>query len=49
VRLLLPPGATSVSMTSALPATISRSGVNAVFQIQNVTIIDIDDRRPPAG
>jgi phosphoglycerol transferase len=49
VRLVLPPGTTSVRMTSTLPATISRSGVNAVFQIQNVTIIDVDDRRPPAG
>ena len=51
VPLVLPPGTSSVGITSTLPATISRSGANAAFQIQNVTIVDVDVRqtRPPAA
>jgi phosphoglycerol transferase len=50
VAMVLPPGTSSVDIISTLPATISRSGVNAAFQIQNVTIVDVDPQsRPPAA
>jgi phosphoglycerol transferase len=51
VAMVLPPGTSSVGITSTLPATISRSGANASFQIQNVTIVDVDARpsRPSAA
>ena len=51
VPMLLPPGTSSVGITSTLPATISGSGANAVFQIQNVNIVDVDipQTRPPAA
>jgi phosphoglycerol transferase len=51
VPLVLPPGTSSVGITSTLPATLSRSGANASFQIQNVTIVDVDasQSRPPAA
>ena len=42
VPMVLPPGTSSVGITTTLPATISRSGANAAFQIQNVSIVDVD-------
>lgn len=51
VPLVLAPGTSSVGITTTLPATISRSGAHAAFQIQNVNIVDVDtgQTRPAAA
>ena len=44
VPLVLPPGTTALRLTSPLPATITPSGTTAAFRIQNVAVLDVDDR-----
>jgi hypothetical protein len=47
VTLVLPPGISSLRVSSPLAPTISASGATAAFWIQNVTILDVDGRPAP--
>lgn len=47
VSVVLPPGTSSLGITSPLAPTISAGGATAAFWIQNVTIVDVDGRPAP--
>lgn len=47
VTLVIPPGTSSLQLTSPLAPTVSPSGETAAYWIQNVTILEADGRPAP--